>query len=313
MKTHMKSLTVTLLIAGSAFAQGGAGNVGGPLLGVVFDREIGGIRPLIGVPGSSLLGKPLDGAVGLRDATAERDYALAVDANGAAVLVSPEGSRPLPGAGTGATRLIFSPRGSAAALYFADSGTAQIFTGLPDTPRVSRTVDLEGAFVRLAVSDDGATLLSASPAGRDGSIVYAYTAGQSPRILHRARLVSALAFVPGTADVVIAERNAVKLISPSFGVQTVSDAGADVIALAATEQGAKVFMATRDGRILIHDRSSSTEVSLSCGCAPTAFSAVRGNAVFRLNEMGNGPLWMLDADSAEPRILFVAPPAGGSR
>jgi hypothetical protein len=38
---------------------------------------------------------------------------------------------------------------------------------------------------------------------------------------------------------------------------------------------------------------------------------LRGNSVFRLTDGADGPVWLLDADSPQPRISFVA--AGESR
>ena len=184
---------------------------------------------------------------------------------------------------------------------------------MPDAPQSVRTVVLDSAPVELALSDDGLTLLESSRNGREGEAVYAYTAGQPSQILHRARRVSAMAFVPGTSNVLIAEGDGVRLVSPAFGVQTVDDTSLDVVAVAASSDGARLFSAMRDGNIAIHDLRSSTAATVSCGCAPGVLARLRGNAVFRLNEVGDGPLWLLDGDSPEPRILFVAAPAGASR
>src|SRR5262249_2015717 len=147
-----------------------------------------------------------------------------------------------------------------------------------------------------------------------GDAVHSYQDGQSPQIVHRARRVSALAFVPGESNALVGEPNAVRLLSPAFGIQTIADQGLeDVSAVAEAGDGSRVFIATRSGRVVIHDLRSSVETSVTCACSPGVLTPLRGNAVFRLNEMGDGPLWLLDADSTEPRILFVAAPAGGSR
>ena len=309
----MKTLTLALLIASTALAQANPGSIGGPVLGLAFDRASRSIRPLHGVPGSSILGLSLDAEGPLVEAAAAGDYAVAIDADGTAVLVSANGRQPLPGSAKGASRVVTSPRGSAVALYFAASATAQIYTGMPDAPQSVRTVVLDSAPVELALSDDGLTLLESSRNGREGEAVYAYTAGQPSQILHRARRVSAMAFVPGTSNVLIAEGEGVRLVSPAFGVQTVDDTSLDVVAVAASSDGARLFSAMRDGNIAIHDLRSSTAATVSCGCAPGVLARLRGNAVFRLNEVGDGPLWLLDGDSPEPRILFVAAPAGASR
>ena len=83
--------------------------------------------------------------------------------------------------------------------------------------------------------------------------------------------------------------------------------------MAASTDGSRVFAATRAGEVVIRDLRSSMRTSVTCGCTPVALAPLRGNAVFRLNGMGDGPLWVIDGDSAEPRVLFVAAPAGGSQ
>src|SRR6185295_5839030 len=94
--TSMKTLTLALLIASAAFPQSDSGSVGGPVLGLVFDGDVRGIRPLLGVPGSSTLGQSLDPAASFADAVTAGDFALAVDTAGTAVLLSTNARRPLP-------------------------------------------------------------------------------------------------------------------------------------------------------------------------------------------------------------------------
>jgi hypothetical protein len=309
----MRTITLALLMAWSAFPQANPGRVGGPVLGFVFDRASGSIRPLLGIPGSSTLGGSLPGDSAFLNAASDPEYSLALDGDGIAVLVSQAGRRPLPGAAAAASRVVVSPRGTAAALYFAGSATAQIFTGMPDAPQVVRAVSMDRTPDALAVSDNGATLLASSRTGRNGEVVTAYAAGQPSQILHRARRISALAFVPGTSNVLIAEGDGVKLVSPAFGVQTIDTTSLDVVAVAASSDGSKVFAASRGGQVTILDLRTASRTSVACGCVPGVLARLRGNAVFRLNDVGDGPLWLLDGDSAEPRILFVAAPAEGSR
>ena len=306
----MKNLTLALIFAASAFPQTNPGNVGGPTLGLVFDGDSGSIRPLLGVPGSSTVGTAFD-AAGLVSAAASREYALAINGDGAAILVSATGRRPLPGAAPGASRVVVSPGGTAAAVYF-ESGTAQIFTGMPDAPQSAGSIAFDRPPAELAISDDGATLLAASRNGRDGDAVYAYTPGQAPQLLHRARRVSALTFIPGTAKALIADGESIRIVSVS-GSQMVDPAVSGVVALAASPDGATVLAATGAGEIVTYDLRALSRTSLSCGCVPSTFAPLRGKAVFRLNELGNGPLWVFDGDSPEARILFVPAPAGGSR
>jgi hypothetical protein len=283
-----------------------------PVLGLLPDREGRTIRPILGVPGAATVGQPVDNGAGLVVAAASREFAVGVDAGGAAVIVSTAGRRPLPGARPGATRIILSPSGSAAALYFA-SGSAQIFTGLPDAPEAIGAVELERPPGIMALSDDGATLLAVSNNGREGDIVYGFPAGQPSQNLYRGRRVTALAFVPRTSKAVIADGKTIAILSMAFGPQTVDASVAGVMALAASSDGSSVFAATRAGEIVTYDLRTLTRTSLSCGCAPTTLAPLRGKAVFRLTDLGSGPLWVLDADSPDPRIVFVPALPEGSR
>src|SRR5215813_12163810 len=131
----MKSLICVFAIAAAATAQSNSGAVGGPLLGVVFDAGQADIRSLTGIPGSAILGGPLDSGAALgQAAVSAAGYAVAVEYDsGAAVLVTSSGRRPLAGIPTGAAVIVLSPRGSSAALYFKSTRTAYVVTGLPDT------------------------------------------------------------------------------------------------------------------------------------------------------------------------------------
>jgi hypothetical protein len=311
----MKIVLTSFLIVSAAFAQADRGSIAGPVLGLVFDTDAGAVRPVLGIPGSAILGAALDGESDLRNAAvAAAGYAIGVDGDGVAVIVTAAGRRPLEGASNSASRSIVSPSGSAGALYFAGSGEAQIFTGLPDAPRLLRTIALDSQPSALALSDDGATVLTVMRSGRGAETVESYRSADPPQVVYRARHIAALAFAPGGANALVADGSAVTWISPAFGAQAIGNGSlGDVVAVAASTDGARVFIATRSGRVVIHDVASGAETSLSCACEPSTLAPQRGTAVFRLNEPGNGPLWLLDADSAEPRILFVAAPAEGSR
>src|ERR1035437_104076 len=149
-----------LALAGSAAAQSGSTAVTEPALGLVFDAGAQTVRTLMGIPAASQLGGTLDGtplsAVAIASGQA---YALALEnGTGAALLVSQSGRQPLAGARAGAQMVAVSPLGTAAALYYGDTGKASILTGLPDAPQVLREITLDGAPSAMAVSDDGTTL-----------------------------------------------------------------------------------------------------------------------------------------------------------
>jgi hypothetical protein len=297
-----------MLYSAAAVLAQDRGAVGGPSLGWVFDGVRGAIFPLRGVPAVSILGEPP--ASGVSIAASARGQAIFLDRDGAATLLDEAGLRPLPGARQAAARLMLSPTGSAAALYYDSDGAVQIFTGLPDAPQLARTTAVGEPPV--ALSDDGASILTLERKAREGEVLRRYDGGAASQQVYPARRVTAAVFAPGSDTAIVAEPHVVKLLSPAFGVQTVSDGLKDVTAVAGSSDGGRVFIATRSGRLIVHDLASSAEDLLQCECRPSALVPLRGGTAFLLNAPGDAPLWLLDAAGSEPRLHFVAA-AGGEQ
>jgi hypothetical protein len=300
----VKLLATGFLSAALALAQGN-GSIDAPVLGMVFDADASAVRLLAGIPGAATLGGPLASGIATAAVAAHRGFAVAVQRGGAAVVVSAAGASPLPGARSGATQVIVSPSGTGAALYFP-GGRLETFTGLPDAAHFHRAAQLDETPAAIALSDDGEVLLSLVR-GRRGDTVYAHR-DSGPQVFFQARRVAALSFLPGRQDALIADAASVRIIRPDLGQQPAgADPDGDVAAVAASPDGRSVFIASRSGRVTIHDLSNGTSASVTCACEPRTLAPLRGAAVFRLNDAGGGgPLWVLDATGAEPRISFVA-------
>ena len=292
------------VFAFAALASAQTGTLDVAMLGYTADSA-GAVRPIRGIPASATLGAPIE--TGLHGVAVRAAYALGIDDSGAAILITAAGRRPLGIAG--ATGVFLSTRGTAAAIWRASNSTADILTGLPDAPAVVRSIPLNAAPNAVALSDDGASVavLERSTSGVD---TVSWIAGSAtPAVVHRSRRIQSIAMLDGA--VLVAEPRAVKLVSASFGPQTVVDGVDGVLSAAASADGARVVVGMSSGKIEIIDRAAGLRRTLDCGCTPNALAPLRGNAVFRLNEPGADPLWLLEADSAEPRLLFVAAPAGG--
>ena len=302
-----------LALAGSAAAQSGATAVTQPVLGLVFDAGAQTVRPLMGIPAASQLGGTLVGTPLSAVAIASgQGYALALEnGTGAALLVSQSGRQALAGVRAGAQLATVSPLGTAAALYYGDTGKASILTGLPDAPQVVGEITLDGAPSAMAVSDDGAALAAAISLAANQSTVFSYSAGGAGQALLSDPLFPSLEFVPGGTSLVIATQSAVYLYQ-SQGLQLLTDQRdglANVVGAAASGDGKRVFIGMQSGQVAVRDLAASTQTLLTCSCQPAGMWRLRGNAVFRLNELGAGPLWVVEGDGAAPRFLFVA---GGS-
>ena len=204
-------MTGLLILAGGlAFAQ--QGHIAGPVSGYVFDRAGRTLRPVVGVPGASVIGGPIDlGFPASNVWVAPRlDSAVAVAADGSLHFLRIDSGAAAELSFNGATiapqSVVFSPSGSAAALFARNRAT--IITGLPDAPVTAGTIDLAAELARpsrlpslhtvsSAVSDDGAYLLRAS-----GGKVILYGTGGEHRTL--ADGVEA-AFAPGAHKAAIAD------------------------------------------------------------------------------------------------------------
>jgi hypothetical protein len=306
-----------LLLAGSAAAQSNSTPVTEPVLGLLFDAGAQTVRTLMGIPAASQVGGTLDGtplsAVAIASAPG---YALALEnGTGATSLISQSGRQPLAGVRAGAQLVAVSPLGTAAAVYYGDTGKASILTGLPDAPQTLREITLDGAPSAMAVSDDGSTLAAAISLAANVSTVFSYSAGGAGQALLSDRLFPSLEFVPGSTNLVMATQAAVYLYQSRQGLQLLTDQRdgvTNVVGAAASGDGTRVFIGMQSGQVAVHDLAASTQTLLTCSCQPTGMWRLRGTAVFRLNDLGAGPLWVVDGDGVAPRILFVAMQAGGS-
>ena len=275
----------TLAVAGSAAAQNGSATVAQPVLGLMFDAGAQTVRTLVGIPAASQVGGTLDGTPLSGVAIASGPgYALALEnGTGAALLISPSGRQPLAGVRTGAQLVAVSPLGTAAAVYYGDSGKASILTGLPDAPQTLREVTLDGTPSAMAVSDDGATLAAAISLSANESTVFSYSSGGAGQALLSDRLFTSLEFVPGSASLVMATQAAVYLYQNKQGLQLLTDQRdglANVVGAAASADGTRVFISTQSGRVAVHDLATSTQTLLTCSCQPAGLWRLRGKAVF---------------------------------
>ena len=197
---------LSLICAAAPLVYGQQSRVAGPLSGYVFDSAARALRPIRGIAGASLVGGPIEFGFELAAAYASPrlDSAIVAAADGVVhVFRLDSGSvveRPANGLAA-PERVVFSPSGTAAALYSA--GSAQVVTGLPDAPVLTGTVDLGGAPGgpgSLALSDDGAFVLVAG----GGSIRLLGVTGEN-RSLMEGAAGALVAFAPGGHDAAIAD------------------------------------------------------------------------------------------------------------
>jgi len=310
----MRILVSACLAACSLYGQ--AGKLAAPSLGFVFDPPAHALRRIQGIPGAALVGAPVDFgfAVSAAYVAPRLDSVFVMAGDGRAHLFRLTADAPLERAvdSLGAPlRVVFSPSGSAAALY--SPGSVQVIKGLPDAPAVSATISLRGNSPRgnarpsrplpftLAISDDGAYLLYAT----GGPIELIGVAGNSRQIMAG----GLAAFAPGGHDAAVISSGKLILFQDIAGAATErSFDGIETPSAAAfSPDGQKLFVASATGRAVTTIQVATGDRSaLACDCAPSALTPM--GSVFRLNELGSEPLWLLDTAS-ERGLVFVPAPA----
>ncbi len=301
------------------------GRIAGPVPGYVFDSAARALRPILGIPGASLVGGPVDFGLDVASAwvAPRQDAALVAGADGSLhvfrLVAGVATERAFDGRPGMPDRVDFSPSGSAAALYYA-GGAVQVITGLPDSPAPAGAFSLGAARLRttlrdrpprtvrpaLAVSDDGTLLVAAL----EGEIRVLDSNGGN-RALMEAGPRALAAFAPGGHDAAVVDAGAgVVLFRDVAGAavrQAISapdDAIASAAGLAFSTDGHRLFVASATARsVAAFDLATAARGVVPCDCAPETLVAMGG--LFRLNELGPAPLWLLDAGTSPESIVFV--------
>ena len=210
------SLLLLSFFAGASWAQ-----IGGPMLG--WAPEGAQVRPMYGLPGASAIGSAIGVGhnLGLIAVSPRQDYVLATDADSGAALVIVPGvsATPIAGAGSNADRMVMSPRGSSAGLWFGANSHFEIVAGLPGAASI-REIDATflGAPVAFAVSDDGGWLAGAWKTG-----VYTFGPDGAVNQVSAEGDVDVLAFYARRSDLVLA--TATRMLSVVNGAVSVSVSG----------------------------------------------------------------------------------------
>jgi WD40 repeat protein len=289
-------------------------SVGGvPVLGYTLDRNAQAIRPILGIPGAALLGRPLEVGFPVQEAAIDGagEYAIAITADTTARLIrfqAPARVTQLAGI-SGASAIYISPQGTAAAVYKND-GALSLLAGLRAGNPSQNDIQIGSRPVALAVSDDGRFVLTVlsnanqlALFGRDGSL----TTISAPSN------ITSLAFRPGSYDALAAGADDrvwllqgmvsgptfAPIAAPEDGISTVS-------ALAFTTDGNRAVIANSgNGTVAIVDWQAGAVSRISCPCTPSRLERLESSGLFRLNEPSDQPLFMLDSNLR--KVLFLPP------
>jgi hypothetical protein len=300
-----------------------ASSMSGPILGLVFDRIQGGLRPVLGLPGASILGDVLDVGISMSQAwiSPQQNCVLAqIKDNKEIVLLdlsrdpiavsSMEIAKPAP------DQVAFSPTGASAVFHHRASHSIQLITGLPSAPALVAEIDISGlseSLSALAVSDDGAAALLGVFEGESGSVyvVTPRTEASSVSVIGQA---AAISFLVHTRDALIADRrnNEVLLLRDVTGmVQRVTLAGENdgilgPVAVQVSDDSKQILIAnSRSSTISVLQLDTGVIKHVPCATVPSGLYRLSTPSVFRLTDFSEEPLLLLEAGTEEPRPLFV--------
>jgi hypothetical protein len=301
------------------------GQISGPVLGYLPEGD--SIRTMYGLPAAGAVGAALNTgrALTLSTISPNQNFALGVAADtGELLLVIPsaDGSAaavsPVGGAAAGASGIVLSPDGSAAALWFSSTGHVQVINGLPGSAAVR---DIDASFLRadpaaLAVSDDGQWVAGAWTQG-----VYAFGPNGQVTVLPVDAPVTALTFLHRRADVALATATQAITITDIGGGALpavvwnipVDAAPGSLLGIGVSFDNNSVVMAWDSGGVVTINLAAGTSTSANCGCAPAGIFGL-GGSVFRLTGLNSGALKVFD--SATGDVWFVplaAPSADGGQ
>ena len=316
MRTNVMLRTALFL----ALASAARAQLGGPVLGYLPDGD--SLRTMYGLPAAGAVGAALNTgrAFAVSAVSPSQNFALGVAADtGELLLVVPgaDGSAavsPVGGAAAGASSIVLSPSGSAAAVWLPSLRHAQVIGGLPGSSAV-REIDasfLNADPATLAVSDDaqwfvGSWAQGLYAFGPDGQVVQlpVYASVQALSFFHRsATLFVATATQAGTiADIGGSGMATVVWSAPETGAPAGALAGAGV-----SFDNASAVLAWSSGALVTVNLATDASATADCGCAPAGLFGL-GGSVFRLTGLDSGALKVFDAATGE---MWFVPRAASS-
>jgi hypothetical protein len=303
-------------------AQELSSRIQGPVLGFAGDRATETIWPILGVPGASILGHPLQLEVDIRNAviSARQNLAIAVRReDGQSILIRLDTNwleiTELAGVSAAPDSVAVSPLGTAAAFFNQSSGIVQVVRGLPENPEIFHEFDarvISGSASQMAISDDGSCVLMIFEDGDESALWILNSAGALWRF--GAVHPSSIQFLAKRHDAIVADtagheifvlkdlgETAIPIPLTSFDEEFGS-----LPLIAASEDGLIVVMTqAKSGRTTVIDVQTGTQTILQCQCEQGGLFRLRENALFQLNDVSERPLVLLDASSTEPRIILI--------
>jgi hypothetical protein len=294
------------------------GPISGPLIGYVWDPTASGLRPIFGVSGAAQLGAALYANQSLSGAAVSlaKQFALLTSTTGEIFLTTlPAGEPSLltPKLST-QQQIALSPSGDAAIIFARDLMSITLITGLPASPAL-QTIELPAIANQAVVSDSGLVLIATTLSDGTSALRSLAASGATAPVTTLSQF-GAMAFLPKSTNALIADagQNGVQLASGLGGAVNISriassaDGIARPVAVASSLDAHWAIIANQTGSNIVRvDLSGKTPASsVQCNCSPAFLMPIAGNDVFRLTELGAGPLSIFDGNASKPRVFLIA-------
>jgi hypothetical protein len=207
-------------------------------------------------------------------------------------------------------RVSLSPTGSAAALFSQSQGHIYVFVNLAQAPTLLGAFSVRDAagLNTFAITDDGRTAALGFSSGETGSL-YIQTLNGPIRPIPSLQRVSAVAFLRGS-DTLIAADDAQNEIYSVTGGQVVAIATADngvagPVAVAASNDNQRILVANASAGSVTVIGPTGISDPLPCHCTLSGLYPTNADSVFRLTQFSGGPVLLVDAAGATPRLIFA--------
>lgn len=309
-----------LALAGAAWAQ-----VQGPVMGYLPDG--GTLRTMSGIPAAGSIGSAIipSGMFSRTEVSPDQTQALAVATGTGAVMLYTIGtgaSVAVQGVASAPDRIVFSPSGTAAGLWFSSTRHFQLLNSLSASPAVK---DIDFSFTgsdptALAVSDDGQWMVGAWPFSlyADGPSGYVI-------VLPVSGTAEAVCFFHGRNDVAAITANQVIVISdiasavapnviwskpddPPQADPATAPAVEMAVGLATSFDNRYLSVAGNLGSLSTFDLAAGTSVGVNCACSPAGLYGM-GGSLFRATSLTDGVVKVFDAANNEVWFVPLAMPA----
>jgi hypothetical protein len=266
-----------------------AQSLNSPSIGYEWDASASLVRPILGVPGASLLGEAR--SISLDGAVVGAHYAIGKSETGIALIRVADGSPVALEGATEATGYLFSP--SEHTLAVLGGNRARVYRLEGTTATLLHDLEVPAGAQVLALSDSGTSI-----AGNLEDALYLWSLEGAAAIGQKA---SAFAFAPKSKAGVFASSGVLSRINENMQTEHIAEA-TDVTGLALLSESRVLALRSSSTEALLFD--GSTARALACYCQPSMLRRLGAQSVFQLTNQGS-PVWLLDWTGAEPRIVFV--------